>query len=164
MRLNVIINLSFSPLQTYRDIPQDSLDDFEIRLYCLEENELEVDINDLSRAPDAMLTGNLVSNQEGIIHRTGPGFTYYLRSNTADSVVVSESSSVISTNRLLGVDTEDGSTQALDLVCENDLCNVTLTDSSFSTCIQETGLPYFGGLAREPLMFPKRTLIMITLS
>ena len=133
----VIINLSFSLLQTYRDIPQDSLDDFEIRLYCLEENELEVDITDLSRAPDALLTGNLVSNQEGIIHRTGPGFTYYLRSNTADS-----------TSRFSGTDTEDGSLQALDLVCDNGLCNVTLTDSSFSTCIKELNLPFFGGLAR----------------
>ncbi len=38
--------------------------------------------------------------------------------------------------RLEGTDTEDGSTQALELECREGRCDITLIDASFFTCIK----------------------------
>eukprot|EP00588_Corethron_pennatum_P029921 CAMPEP_0194323868 /NCGR_PEP_ID=MMETSP0171-20130528/26010_1 /TAXON_ID=218684 /ORGANISM="Corethron pennatum, Strain L29A3" /LENGTH=604 /DNA_ID=CAMNT_0039082611 /DNA_START=46 /DNA_END=1860 /DNA_ORIENTATION=- len=124
-----------------RNILQDSLDDFEIKLYCLTAVELEVDINDPSRKPDAILTGNISRLQDGLLRRTGPGFTYYLVSKPA-------SPKNDFAQKLYGIDVEDGSAQGLALACAGGLCDITLQDASFSTCINNiAGDIYLGGLA-----------------
>jgi len=122
------------------NIPQDSLDDFEIKLYCLTKVELEVDITDPSRKHDAILTGNFSRLQDGLLRRTGPGFTYYLSSKPA-----SPTNDFV--QRLVGLDLEDGSSQVLTIVCAGGLCDINLQDASFSTCIDNiAGDIYLGGL------------------
>lgn len=120
------------------NIHRDSLNDFDIKLYCLGTDELVVDP---TRAPDAILTGNLASLQDGILSRTGPGFTYYESLNPA-------SFAKNFAQTLSGIDTEDGSTQALTIRCLVGLCDITLQDVSFSTCIENiSGDRFAGGLA-----------------
>jgi len=124
-----------------RNIPQDSLDQFEIQLYCLTTEELDVDINNPSRKPDAILTGNISRLQDGLLRRTGPGFAYYLQSRPS-----SPTNDFV--KRLVGIDVEDGSFQTLTVACARGLCDITLGDASFSTCIDKiTGDIYLGGLA-----------------
>jgi len=124
-----------------RNIPQNSLDDFDIRLYCLSADEIEVDINDPSREPDAILTGNFASLQDGILRRTGPGFNYYKISKPA-------SPTDDFSQKLYGPDTEDGSKQGLTITCAGGLCDIILADASFSTCINNIpGDIFLGGVA-----------------
>jgi hypothetical protein len=55
------------------EIPQNSIDDFKIDLYCLQPDEIEIDF---SNDPTATLTGDIEILQDGSLRRTGPGFFY----------------------------------------------------------------------------------------
>ena len=127
-----------------KDVPRDSLSNFDIELYCLEDDERVIDYN---REPDATLTGNLKLARDGIIQRTGPGYTYIRNAPNE----VEEPFSVYQDFALTldGLDTEDGSTQVLQILCQRGLCDIELGDSSFSTCIENIpGDIYLGGLAK----------------
>ena len=125
-----------------KGVPRGSLSDFDIELYCLEEDRSI----DYDREPDATLQGNLAHVRDGII-RTGPG-TNYIKSSPNE---VEEPFSVYQdfALTLTGLDTEDGSEQFLEILCEGGLCDVELTDTYFSTCVEAIpGDRYLGGLAK----------------
>ena len=134
----------YNGLGIAKGVPRESLSDFDIELYCLREDERVIDYD---REPDATLTGNLAHVREGIIQRTGPGYTY-IRSTPNE---VEEPFSVYQDFALSldGVDTEDGSRQLIEIVCKSGLCDVELADTSFSTCIENIPSDiYLGGLAK----------------
>jgi len=132
----------FKGVAIAKGVPKDSIDDFTLDLYCLQTDELEVDVDDPSRAPDTTLVGNLGSLKEGVLQRFGPGFMYYKRS-------LPRSSEGDISQKLLGIDTEDGSLQTLTLECSEGFCNISLIDASFSSCRALTpGGLFLGGLAR----------------
>lgn len=127
-----------------KDVPRESLSDFEIKLYCLEENERVINYN---RTSDATLTGNLALVRDGIIQRTGPG-TNYIRigPNEVEKPFSIYEDIALS---LIGPDTEDGSEQYLSVDCQEGFCDIELADTSFSTCIENIpGDIYLGGLAK----------------
>ena len=134
----------FQGIGVAKNIPRDSLDSFDIKLYCLEEDELNIDYD---REPDEFLTGNLTRVRHGILQRTGPGITYLKQypKEVKDAFSVYEDITL----SFRGTDTEDGSHQVLQLVCQGGLCDITLADTSFGTCIDNIpGDLYLGGLAK----------------
>jgi len=63
-------------------VPQDSLYDFTLDLYCVESLDSLGDIDYDNITPIA-LTGNLIFLENGLVKRTGPGFSYYNVANIA---------------------------------------------------------------------------------
>ena len=127
-----------------KDVPRDSLSNFEIELYCLQENQRLIDYD---REPDATLPGNLKLVREGILQRTEPGINY-IKTYPNE---VEEPFSIYQdfALTLIGVDTEDASEQFLTVDCVEGLCDIELADTSFSTCIENIpGDRYLGGLAK----------------
>jgi len=123
-------------------IPEDSLDNFDLDLYCLQKGKLEIDLD--KDTPVTTLKGDLIFLEKGVIRRTSTGFTYF--SNFRGDLSA-DKPSVPHNGNYYGLDTEDGSTQELQIFCEGGLCDVTLADSSFSTCSAITGDLFFGGVA-----------------
>ncbi len=126
-------------------VPRDSLSNFNIKSYCLKDDERVVDYE----KPHQLLSGNLTLVRDGILQRTGtgPGIKYIKIGPNE----VEEPFSVYKdiALQLIGLDTEDASTQILTLDCKGGLCDVELGDTSFSTCIKDIpGDRYLGGLAR----------------
>jgi len=127
-----------------KNVLRDSLDNFDIDLYCMGKEDREIDYD---RDPDQILTGNLVLDRDGILHRTGPGYSYLKQSPNENDDTYSVYKNI--TQRFYGSDTEDASTQDMTLDCQGGFCDITLGDSSFSTCIDKIpGDTYLGGLAK----------------
>ena len=134
----------FQGVGVANNVPRDSLSDFDIKLYCLEADERVIDYD---RQPNQILPGNLVLVQDGILQRPDPGITYlkFAPNEVEKPFSVYEDIAL----SLVGTDTEDGSIQFLNIDCEKGLCDIELTDTSFSTCIENIpGDTYLGGLAR----------------
>ncbi len=136
----------FNGVAIAKDVPRGSLSDFEVKLYCLEQNELVIDYN---REPDTTLPGNLALVRDGIIQRTEPG-TNYIRigPNEVEKPFSIYEDIALS---LIGPDTEDGSQQFLTVDCKEGLCDIELADTTFSTCIENIpvlGDIYLRGLAK----------------
>jgi len=125
----------FGGIAFARGISEDSLDAFDLNLYCLAEGDLEIDID--NDEPIANLKGDLLFLEDGTVRRTGTGFLYF---NT-----LKENSSTSLNGSYSGSDTEDGSGNSLQIFCEDGLCDVILGDSKFSTCTKITGNPFLGG-------------------
>ena len=64
----------FGGIGLARNIPQDSLNDFEISLYCKQSSDSVIDVNG---EPSGTLDGSLAFLSDGGIHRKGPDFIYY---------------------------------------------------------------------------------------
>jgi len=79
------------------------------------------------------------------LQRTGPGFTYVKLTETLTKKPFSGNRNVV--QRLVGSDSEDGSPQAINVLCNEGLCDIYLFDPSFSTCINKNGEIFGGGLA-----------------
>ncbi len=62
-------NIFYKGIGVARNVEQDSLKDFDVSLYCIGPDEIEVDINDPNRDPNQILTENLDSIGDGILHR-----------------------------------------------------------------------------------------------
>jgi hypothetical protein len=136
----------FRGLGVARGVPQNSLDNFNISLYCLGVDELTIDIDDPNRSPDDDLVGDLSFLADGIVRRTGRGVTYQKTSSKATNGIGAPRKDIAM--RMIGMDIEDGSMQYIDLLCIKGLCDITLQDVSFSTCINFTTADiYLGGLA-----------------
>ena len=99
-------NPFFTGVGLAKNVPRDSLDDFDIELYCLAEGQLEIDP---SQEPTGTLEGNLELDRVGILRRPGPEVTYLKISpdDTAEAVSVYKDF----TTPFSGTDTEDGSIQ-----------------------------------------------------
>jgi len=123
-------------------IPEDSLDNFDLDLYCVQKGKLEIDLD--NDTPVTTLKGDMVFLEKGVIRRTSTGFTYF---SNFKGDLSADKPSVPHNGYYYGLDTEDGSTQNLQIFCESGLCDVTLADTSFSTCSAITGDPFFGGVA-----------------
>ena len=63
----------FTGVGLAKNVPRDSLDDFDIELYCLAEGQLVIDP---SQEPTGILEGNLELDRVGILLRPGRGITY----------------------------------------------------------------------------------------
>jgi len=108
------------------DVPRDELNDFQLQLYCLDTTQ--TDITDVD-GPSSTLTGNIEILQDGLIRRTGPGFDYFKSVNPA-------SPTGDFTQRVFGIDTEDGSIQFISLDCKEGFCDIVLADQSWGTCFE----------------------------
>jgi len=123
----------YGGVATANDVPKDSLDEFMLNLYCRKEGA-PIDIeNDV---PTVTLTGNMLSLQNGIIQRTGPGFRYFKSStNTEASHSRSETHSepdsvskgLITEGYYAAINHESGTTQYVDILCEDMICDIVLT-------------------------------------
>ena len=96
-----------------KSVPVDSLDDFKIALYCLQEGETEIDFDD---DPTTYLTGNIELLPGGGIRRTGPGFSYSKTSvpeikDTASKSISINDKSINLNGQYRGIDLQDGSGQ-----------------------------------------------------
>ena len=96
----------FTGIGLAKNVPRDSLDDFEIELYCLAEGQLVIDP---SQEPTATLEGNLELDRVGILRRPGRGVTYFKLS--PDDTVEAFSVYKDITALFFGTDLEDGSLQ-----------------------------------------------------
>ena len=56
-------------------VPEDSLDDFDLDLYCLQDGRTTIDIG--SNTPEMTLKGNLVRLEGGAIRHTVADFIYF---------------------------------------------------------------------------------------
>jgi len=140
--IEVTGNAYFGGVAIADGIPEDSLDDFNLFLYCLQEGQLEIDFN--TDTPVTTLKGNMISLEDGVIRRTGTGFTYF--SNYRGDLSV-DKPSVPKSGSYTGTDTEDGANQIMNIYCKDGMCDVHLGDLGFSTCTLITGDPFFGGIA-----------------
>lgn len=112
-----------------RGVPVESLKKFDIKVYCVKENELIVDP---SLEPDAILPGDLSFIHTDVLRRGGPGITYWKVSNTGKSLEVNNYQ-----QKLYGIDVQDGTLQEITIKCDDeDICDLSLIDASFSTCIE----------------------------
>jgi len=94
-----------------KNVPVDSLDDFKIALYCLQEGETVIDLDD---DPTTYLTGDIELLPGGGIRRTGPGFSYSKSSVPEIKDAASKSTNDKSINlngQYRGIDLQDGSRQ-----------------------------------------------------
>jgi len=123
-----------------KDVAKDSLDNFKIGLFCLERGQFE--INPDTDTPLTTLTGDFSFLEDGIIRRSATGFSYFQISPNTDNT--REGS--ISNGQYFGIDTEDGSSQLLEVFCKEGLCDITLQDISFSTCFSITRIPFYNGM------------------
>jgi len=131
-------DLFFGGVAIARGIPEDSLDDFSLNLYCLAKGK-----NQFDSTPTGTLTGNLLGLQDGIIRRTGPGFTYFKKSSKPESMM-----NQVSTGQYLNAaDTKGGTVQSFDILCADGKCDVTYGESSFIICEDITGYSFLGGVA-----------------
>jgi len=140
--IEVTGNSYFGGVAIADGIPEDSLDNFDLDLYCLQKGKLEIDLD--KDTPVTTLKGDMNFLEKGVIRRTSTGFTYF--SNFRGDLSA-DKPSVPHNGNYYGLDTEDGSSQNLEIFCEGGLCDVTLGDASFSTCSAITGDPFFGGVA-----------------
>lgn len=126
-----------------RGVPVESLKKFDIKVYCVKENELIVDP---SLEPDAILPGDLSFIHTDVLRRGGPGITYWKVSNTGKSAKRRSKRSITNKTggkvnnyqqKLYGIDVQDGTLQELTIKCDDeDICDLSLIDASFSTCIE----------------------------
>lgn len=77
-----LTNFCDSGIAKADQVPQDSLYDFTLDLYCVESLNSLGDIDYDNITPIA-LTGNLIFLENGLVKRTGPGFSYYNTANIA---------------------------------------------------------------------------------
>ena len=109
------------------DVPQNSLHDFKLELFCVEDITSLGSI-DYSVTP-IILTGNLVFLENGIIRRTGPGFNYFASSNL--DLQTNEVSGFYSGARLY-----DGGSQNLHIQCSSmGSCNIIVWTAINYECI-----------------------------
>jgi len=132
----------FGGVAIARDVPENSLDNFDLNLYCLAEGQLEIDVD--VDTPLTTLRGDLIGLEDGIIRRTGTGFTYFKFNGgdlSADEPIYPQ------TGLYQGTDKEDGTSQILTIYCKDGLCDVDLGDLGYSSCTRISGDPFFGGVA-----------------
>ena len=140
----------FGGVAVANGVPRNSLNDFNISLYCLQDGELKVDINDPNRAADAQLIGDLTYVADGILSRPekdSTNYTFYNKiTNKAKNGMGDPRKDIAM--KFVGLDKEDGSYQVLTLLCKSGFCDITLQDTNFNTCIEFTSDEIFlGGLA-----------------
>ncbi len=108
------------------NVPQNSLHDFQLELFCVEDASsiggIDYDVTPI------ILTGNLVFLEDGIIRRTGPGFNYFASSNL--DLQTNEVSGLYSGARLY-----DGGNQNLNILCSMGMCDVIVWTSINYECI-----------------------------
>ena len=104
------------------DVPQDSLYDFDLELFCAPNFFQGIDYN----SPVANLTGNLVFLQDGIVRRTGPGFDYYDRLKKRK---------VLDGYYFGGIIEFSGGGQQMKILCDHGLCEVILWTDITRACI-----------------------------
>ena len=108
------------------NVPQNSLHDFQLELFCVEDassiGSIDYDVTPI------ILTGNLVFLEDGIIRRTGPGFNYFASSNL--DLQTNEVSGLYSGARLY-----DGGNQNLHIQCSMGMCDVIVWTSINYECI-----------------------------
>ncbi len=92
------------------NVPQNSLHDFELKLFCVEDFASLISIGIDYEVTPKSLTGNLVFLEDGIIRRTGPGFNYFAVANL--DLQTNEVSGFYSGARLY-----DGGQQKLHIQC-----------------------------------------------
>jgi len=100
-----------------KNVPVDSLDDFKIAFYCLQEDETVIDFD---ADPTTYLTGNIELLPGGGIRRTGPGFSYSKSSvpeikDTASKSISINDKSINLNGQYRGIDIQDGSLQVRSL-------------------------------------------------
>ncbi len=66
----------FGGVAVARDVPADSLDDFSLGLYCIEESGGSIDF---TKSPNSILTGDIDVQPNGQLIRTGPDFFYTMQ-------------------------------------------------------------------------------------
>jgi len=120
------------------NVPKQSLDDFTLDLYCFKAGEAQ-----FSSTPTGTITGSMIILQDGILRRTGPGFTYYLVSDKNGST-----DGQIGTGRYYNTgSTTTGSKSGYGILCTEGKCDVVLEDFLFPACFALTGATYLGGFA-----------------
>ena len=105
-----------------KDVPQDSLYDFDLQLFCASDFFQGIDYT----SPVATLTGNLAFLEDGIVRRTGPGFNYY------NYVKKRKALDGYYTNGIISV---DGGSRQMKVVCDHGLCEVILLTVITRECI-----------------------------
>mmetsp|Transcript_26342 Transcript_26342/g.30099 ORF Transcript_26342/g.30099 Transcript_26342/m.30099 type:complete len:402 (-) Transcript_26342:185-1390(-) len=119
-----------------RNVPEESLDNFKLDLYCLGVGETQ-----FGNTPTTTLTGNMIVLKDGIISRTGPGFTFYLMNDKNGST-----DGQIGTGKYWNNgSTTDGSTSSYDILCAEGTCDVVLEYTIFPACFALAG--QIGGFA-----------------
>ena len=95
-------------------IPQDSIDNFQFDLYCLQPGETEINF---SNGPTATLPGNIDVLPDGSLRRTVPGFFYNkvslpeIKDVSSDEVANIDDETFNPNGRYPGVDLREGSIQ-----------------------------------------------------
>ena len=119
-------------------MPESALDNFDLDLFCLQPGKFEFDID--NDTPAATLEGNIeASGEDGIVFRTGPMLTFFKWSSSKSGHVPS--------GYYYGTDTEDGSSQGINLLCTDGLCDIYLSDFRCSTCqTLLTNITFFAGI------------------
>ena len=96
-----------------KDVPQDSLYDFDLQLFCASDFFQGIDYT----SPVATLTGNLAFLEDGIVRRTGPGFNYYNYHKKRKALDGYYTGGIIKV---------DGGGQSMKILCDHGLCEVIL--------------------------------------
>jgi len=123
-------------------------DGFVIERFCVKEGEFIINPSD---EPDETFTMKLELVEDGIVRATskdnGMDITQLKRWAAEDSQLFSIYEDITLGSN--GFDTEDGSFQLVIVECEDGLCDITLQDSSFSTCVEALSSVFFlGGIAK----------------
>lgn len=116
-------------LATARGVPQDSLHDFELELFCFLGGPEGIDYT----TPVARLKGNLVFLQDGIVQRTALGFKYFNGFRGGARALTTGS------NFYEGFRYDTGGEKDIRMLCQNGMCEVIIWSSIHPSCIGPSG-------------------------
>lgn len=115
----------FGGVAVARDVPADSLDDFSLELYCIEESGGSIDF---TKSPSSILTGDVQVLPNGQLIRTGPGFFY-----TMQSFIKTEEDGAM-------IEVEAGDIDDVGYNINGDYTSVDMSDGSAE--VRSLSLPY----------------------
>jgi len=136
-----------------KDVPRTSLSSFEIDLYCIEFPDLVINS---TAGPDLKIPFELEllpDSPEGVMRNPLTDNYYYRSSYKSGEYAGFDTSFSLyeDFNAIFNaLDTEDSSIQALQIDCKEGFCDLSLIDSSFSSCKDGTSgnaYSYLGGIA-----------------
>merc|ERR1711957_735061 len=148
---NIAGDIYLGGLAIARNIPQDSLDNFKLDLYCIDDiYQLSIGI-DYNADPVASLDGSMLFLEDGIIRRTGTNFVYFNRfrgDNLGGSSGKVNKAMTISNGKYRGAIYLDGSEDNVFPTCADGICQVTVFNQIFSNCIIPATEfnPYYNGV------------------
>ncbi|KAL7455667.1 hypothetical protein ACHAWC_007212 [Mediolabrus comicus] len=132
-----------------KDIPKDSIGNFQFELYCLKPGETEIDFNS---DPTTTLPGDIEILPDGSLRRTGPDFFYAkvslpeIKDENGDEVPDIDDEKFNPNGSYRGLDLRDGSVQFMDLDCTRSECDILLSDSSWTSCKALLGQSFYQGV------------------